>query len=121
MPSFAGEIDTKSCSAALVGTELLGVYSVPAGVSSKILVYARDSYGNPVTSGTATFSVTLQNAAANAFLRPDSVSFVKDHYEVVYTPSKAGVYQVSKMRGSLVSGFLDETPVLSKRRNPGSV
>ncbi|GAQ88514.1 filamin [Klebsormidium nitens] len=95
----AGEIDTKSCSAALVGTELLGVYSVPAGVSSKILVYARDSYGNPVTSGTATFSVTLQNAAANAFLRPDSVSFVKDHYEVAYTPAKAGVYQITIKRG----------------------
>lgn len=92
-----------------VGT-LSSPQSVQAGVQSTFSLFPKDYYGNAVLDSSLNFRVKLTlNGSQPTALNSDHVTFVTDHYEVGYTPIRAGNYSVSvvkSLRQSLRSCFL---------------
>jgi hypothetical protein len=70
--------------------------TVPAGTQSTFSIFARDVYKNVAADDNLNFQVKLTLLGKTlAYLNSDTITFVDDHYEVDYTPVKAGTYAVS--------------------------
>jgi hypothetical protein len=94
---LSGAVATGNCYATGPGVGTASApKTVPAGTQSTFSINARDVYKNVAADDNLNFQVKLTLLGkTTAYLNSDSITFADDHYEVDYTPVKAGTYSVS--------------------------